>query len=110
VEEYVGAMTLLLVVIAAIAGLYAVGLLAAVHRDPLRAAPFSGGLLPGEHPLSRSHALRRRRRGRPDRGVPLGGEGLRPYAVVLGLATARVAACAPARLVLPGAMARDDRP
>lgn len=55
-QDYVGVMALLLLVVAAIAGLYAAGLLATVHRDPLRAAPFSGGLLPGEHPLSRYHA------------------------------------------------------
>ena len=55
-QEYVGVLVLLLLVVAAIAGLYVAGLLAAVHRDPLRAAPFSGGLLPGEHPLSRYHA------------------------------------------------------
>ena len=54
--EYAGALTLLLLVAAAVAGTYAAGLLLAVHRDPLRAAPFSGGLLPGEHPLSRFHA------------------------------------------------------
>lgn len=55
-QEYSGALLLLLLIAAAIAGLYAVGQLAAVHRDPLRAAPFSGGLLPVEHPLSRYHA------------------------------------------------------
>jgi NADH-quinone oxidoreductase subunit A len=56
VQEYVGALTLLLLAVAAIGGLYAAGLLATVHRDPLRTAPFSGGLLPVEHPLSRYHA------------------------------------------------------
>ena len=55
-QEYTGALTLLLLVCALIAGVYAAGLLVAVHRDPLRAAPFSGGLLPAEHPLSRYHA------------------------------------------------------
>ncbi len=55
-EKYAGALLLLMLISGAIAGLYALGQLAAVHRDPLRAAPFSGGLLPGEHPLSRYHA------------------------------------------------------
>ncbi len=55
-EKYAGALLLLLLVSAAIVALYALGQVAAVHRDPLRAAPFSGGLLPGEHPLSRYHA------------------------------------------------------
>ena len=55
-QEYVGALTLLLLACAAVGGLYVVGLLAAVHREPLRAAPFSGGSLPAEHPLSRYHA------------------------------------------------------
>jgi len=54
-QEYVGALTLLLLVVVAIAGLYVAGLIAAVHRDPLQAAPFSGGMLPAEHPLSRYH-------------------------------------------------------
>jgi NADH-quinone oxidoreductase subunit A len=56
VEKYAGALLLLLLISAAIAALYALGQAAAVHRDPLRAAPFSGGLLPAEHPLSRYHA------------------------------------------------------
>ncbi len=55
-EKYAGSLLLLLLISAAIAALYAVSQLAAVHRDPLRAAPFSGGLLPDEHPLSRYHA------------------------------------------------------
>ncbi len=55
-QEYLGALTLLLLAVAAVAGLYAGSLLFSVHRDPLRAAPFSGGLLPAEHPLSRFHA------------------------------------------------------
>jgi len=56
VQEYAGALTLLLLVSGAIAGVYMAGMLLTVHRDPLRAAPFSGGLLPTEHPLSRYHA------------------------------------------------------
>lgn len=55
-QEYSGVVLLLVLVTGAIVGLHAVGRLTAVHRDPLRAAPFSGGLLPVEHPLSRYHA------------------------------------------------------
>ena len=55
-DGYAGALALLLLVTAAITGLYALGLLVTLHREPLRAAPFSGGVLPHEHPLSRFHA------------------------------------------------------
>lgn len=55
-EKYAGALLLLLLISVAIAALYAVSQVTAVHRDPLRAAPFSGGMLPAEHPLSRYHA------------------------------------------------------
>lgn len=53
---YGGALLLLVLVILGTGALYAAGQLVAVHRDPLRAAPFSGGVLPIEHPLSRYHA------------------------------------------------------
>jgi NADH-quinone oxidoreductase subunit A len=55
-QEYAGAIALLVLVEAAVLGLYLVGRRVAVSPDPLRAAPFSGGLLPAEHPLSRYHA------------------------------------------------------
>lgn len=55
-QEYVGALTLLVLVVVGVGGLYACGQWAAVAADPLRAAPFSGGVLPTEHPLSRYHA------------------------------------------------------
>ena len=55
-QEYAGALALLVLVGAAIVGLYVLGRWTAVSADPLRAAPFSGGLLPTEHPLSRYHA------------------------------------------------------
>ena len=55
-QEYGGALVLLLLVALGTGALYAAGQLVAVHRDPLRAAPFSGGMLPTEHPLSRYHA------------------------------------------------------
>ena len=54
-QQYVGALSLLLLACAGIGVLYAVGALAAVARDPLRSAAFSGGFLPTEHPLSRYH-------------------------------------------------------
>jgi len=43
-------------VVGTVAALYAVSALVAVTREPLRAAPFVGGALPAEHPLSRFHA------------------------------------------------------
>lgn len=55
-QEYVGALLLLGLVTLGTAGAYVAGQLVGVHRDPLRAAPFSGGVLPTEHPLSRYHA------------------------------------------------------
>ena len=55
-EDYVGAMLLLAMTSLGVVGLYAVGSAVAVARDPLRVAPFSGGALPSEHPLSRYHA------------------------------------------------------
>jgi NADH-quinone oxidoreductase subunit A len=56
VQEYVGTLALLALVVLAAVALYGLGHLAAVSRAPLRAAPFSGGMLPTEHPLSRYHA------------------------------------------------------
>jgi NADH-quinone oxidoreductase subunit A len=56
VEGYVGTLALLVLVVLSIVFLYALGQLVTVARDPLRAAPFSGGMLPTEHPLSRYHA------------------------------------------------------
>jgi NADH-quinone oxidoreductase subunit A len=56
VEEYLGALSLLLLVVLAVVAAYALGHVLTVDRDPLRAAPFSGGTLPMEHPLSRYHA------------------------------------------------------
>jgi NADH-quinone oxidoreductase subunit A len=55
-QEYVGVIALLVLVGVAILGLYLLTRWVAVSTDPLRAAPFSGGLLPAEHPLSRYHA------------------------------------------------------
>ncbi len=54
--EYVGALSLLAVSSAAVAGLYALSLALSVARDPLSAAAFSGGVLPTEHALHRYHA------------------------------------------------------
>jgi NADH-quinone oxidoreductase subunit A len=56
VDGYVGTLTLLALAVVGITLLYALGQLVTVARDPLRAAPFSGGMLPTEHPLSRYHA------------------------------------------------------
>jgi NADH-quinone oxidoreductase subunit A len=55
-QEYAGALALLAVTGVGIVVVYVVGQRAAVSADPLRAAPFSGGLLPAQHPLSRYHA------------------------------------------------------
>ena len=55
-QDYAGALTLLVLAAAAIVAIYAVGALTSVRRDPLCAAPFTGGALPSEHPLSRYHA------------------------------------------------------
>jgi NADH-quinone oxidoreductase subunit A len=48
-------LALLGVVTASTAALYALGALLSVRRDPLCAGPFSGGLEPAEHPVSRFH-------------------------------------------------------
>jgi NADH-quinone oxidoreductase subunit A len=56
VDGYVGTLTLLALAVVGITLLYAFGQLVTVARDPLRTAPFSGGMLPTEHPLSRYHA------------------------------------------------------
>ena len=55
-EEYLGTLVLLALAILGVVALYAVSHIVTVSRDPLRAAPFSGGMLPTEHPLSRYHA------------------------------------------------------
>jgi NADH-quinone oxidoreductase subunit A len=56
VADYLGTLALLALVVAGIGSLYALGQLVTVARDPLRTAPFSGGTLRTEHPLSRFHA------------------------------------------------------
>ncbi len=55
-EEYVGTLAVLALVVLATVALYGLGHVVTVGRDPLLAAPFSGGMLPAEHPLSRYHA------------------------------------------------------
>ena len=55
-QEYVGTLVLLALVVLGTVAVYGLGHLSAVSREPLRAAPFSGGMLPTEHPLSRYHA------------------------------------------------------
>lgn len=55
-QEYAGALSLLLLACAAVGGLYVLSLVLAVSRDPLVAAPFSGGVVAGEHALHRYHA------------------------------------------------------
>ena len=54
--QYAGALTLLGLAVAAVAGLYVLSLLLAVTRDPLTAQPFSGGYIAAEHALHRYHA------------------------------------------------------
>ncbi len=54
--QYAGALALLALASAAVAGLYVVSLLVAVTRDPLTSKPFSGGYLADEHALHRYHA------------------------------------------------------
>jgi NADH-quinone oxidoreductase subunit A len=46
---------LLVVVLLGIAGVYAMGVLFGVAREPLRAGPFLSGGVPSEHALSRFH-------------------------------------------------------
>jgi NADH-quinone oxidoreductase subunit A len=53
--EFVPALALLGVVVALVAGVYAVALLATVARSPLAAMPFLSGLAPSEHAASRFH-------------------------------------------------------
>lgn len=54
--SYVGALTLLALAVAVVSLLYAGSRSTSLDLDPLRVAPWSGGELPGEHPLSRYHA------------------------------------------------------
>lgn len=54
--SYVGALSLLVLAVGGGVATYAFNLAFSISREPLRAAPFSGGTLPGEHPLSRFHA------------------------------------------------------
>lgn len=53
---YLGPVVLLALAVGLVCGLYALSSLTAVVAEPLRVAPFSGGMLPAEHPLSRFHA------------------------------------------------------
>lgn len=55
-DEYLAVLGLLAAVASLVLALYGTSLLVSLQREPLRAAPFSGGLLPLEHPLSRYHA------------------------------------------------------
>lgn len=54
--DYAGALILLGLAAAAVAGLYVVSLVVAVARDPLVTMPWAGGSLAGEHALHRYHA------------------------------------------------------
>lgn len=54
--EYAGALLLLGLACAAVAGLYVLSLLLSVSRDPLLAPAFNGGSLADEHALHRYHA------------------------------------------------------
>ena len=53
---YLGALLVLVLAVAAVSLIYVVSWSTSLTRDPLRAAPWFGGELPGEHPLSRYHA------------------------------------------------------
>ncbi len=53
---YTGALSLLVLVVGAVGATYLLNAALTIHRAPLRAAPFTGGTLPVEHPLSRFHA------------------------------------------------------
>ncbi len=55
-EQYAGALVLLLVAVAAVGGLYAAGLLVAVARAPLVCPPYVAGVTPPEFAVSRFHA------------------------------------------------------
>jgi NADH-quinone oxidoreductase subunit A len=48
-------LALLGLVVGAVAAVYAAGLLLAIDRAPLRAAPFLSGMAPAEHAVSRFH-------------------------------------------------------
>ena len=52
---FTAALALLGVVLLILAGLYAAGQLIAVARPAPPAVPFTGGLLPAEHAVSRYH-------------------------------------------------------
>jgi NADH-quinone oxidoreductase subunit A len=53
--EFVPVLALLGVVVALVAGVYAVGLLTTLARSPLAAMPFLSGMAPSEHAVSRFH-------------------------------------------------------
>ena len=53
---FTAALALLALVALAYGAVYALAWLGSAARSPLRAAPFSGGLLPAEHAFSRYHA------------------------------------------------------
>jgi NADH-quinone oxidoreductase subunit A len=55
VTGFAAALALLGVVLLVLAAFYAAARLLAVARPPLLAMPFSGGLPPGEHAVSRYH-------------------------------------------------------
>lgn len=54
--DYLGALSMLLVALAVIGGLYAAHRVAAVAADPVPSLPFLSGWPPPEHALSRFHA------------------------------------------------------
>jgi NADH-quinone oxidoreductase subunit A len=55
-SAFTAAAALLGLVLLALGAVYAIWWLACVRRSPLRAMPFSGGLPPAEHAMSRFHA------------------------------------------------------
>ncbi|MFG2004520.1 NADH-quinone oxidoreductase subunit A [Spirillospora sp. NPDC048911] len=52
---YQAALVLVLLAVAMVAAVYALGALAAVTRSPLEGGPFAAGELPAEHAVSRFH-------------------------------------------------------
>jgi NADH:ubiquinone oxidoreductase subunit 3 (subunit A) len=56
VLDYLGALSMLLVALAAVAGVYAVHRVTAIDSRPVTVLPFLSGWAPPEHALSRFHA------------------------------------------------------
>lgn len=54
--EYLGAFAVLVLAVSTVVVVHVASQLVGLSTEPVRAAPFTGGVLPEEHPLSRYHA------------------------------------------------------